>query len=67
MHFSWRVKIEMIIDKKKITNVVFNCKAERDDTNANKHDTCICILKQSLSNKFVCNLHLQILASLLVV
>ena len=53
--------------------VVLNCKAERDNTNANKHDrcnrscSCIYILNRELSNKFRCNLHLQILASLLVV
>ena len=40
-------------------NVVLNCKAERDNTNANKHDS-----KNRLSNKFMCNLHLQILASM---
>ena len=52
-------------------NVVLNCKAERDNTNANKHDrcnrSCIYILNRELSNKFRCNSHLQILASLLVV
>ena len=53
---------------------MLNCKAERDNTNANKHDyscnrscSCIYILNRDLSNKFMCNLHLQILASLLVV